>query len=121
MNSLQRKAAALTQQITEERSKIARDEGGLAARIAAYERLILEREFASRMLGAAETELVRARAEAARQLLYLERIVEPNLPDYATLPKRWRQVVTFLVVNVLLLCLVWLVFSGVREHGTDGR
>ena len=82
---------------------------------------MLQREFANRMLGAAEGELVRARAEASRQLLYLERIVQPNLPDDATLPKRLRKVITFLIINVLLLGLAWLVFSGVREHGTDGR
>lgn len=121
LGPLQGKAVALGQQIAQERGTIARDKGGLAARIANYEKLVLEREFANRMLGAAEAELVRARAEAARQLLYLERIVEPNLPDYATLPKRQRKVVTFMVINVLLLGLAWLVFSGVREHATDGR
>jgi len=121
LGPLQRKAVALGQQIVQERATIAQDKGGLAARIAAYERLALEREFANRMLSAAEGELVRARAEAARQLLYLERIVEPNLPDYATLPKRLRKVTTFLVVNVMLIALGWLVFSGVREHATDGR
>ena len=118
---LQRRAAALEQQISQERGRVAGDKGGLAARIAVYERLVLEREFSNRMLGAAESELVRARAEAARQLLYLERIVEPNLPDDATLPKRLRKVITFLVINVLLLCLTWLVYSGVKEHATDGR
>ena len=121
MGSLQRKAAALTQQIAGERSKIARATGGLAARIATYERLVLEREFANRMLGTAETELVRARAEASRQALYLERIVEPNLSDHAILPRRLRKVITVLAINVLLLCVAWLVFSGVREHATDGR
>ena len=121
INSLLRKAAALTQQISEERSKIAKDSGGLAARIAAYERLVLEREFANRMLGAAEVELLRARAEAARQLLYLERIVQPNTPDHAILPKRARVVVTILVINVLLFGLAWLVFAGVKEHASDGR
>jgi capsular polysaccharide transport system permease protein len=118
---LQEKSAALTRQITEERSKIAESNGGLAARIASYERLVLEREFANQMLSTAEAELVRTRADAARQLLYLERIVEPNLPDYAALPKRLSKVVTVFVVNVLLLCVAWLVFSGVKEHATDGR
>ena len=121
MGSLQRKAAALGEQIAGERGKIAQDKGGLAARIASYERLVLEREFANRMLGSAETELVRARAEAARQLLYLERIVEPNLPDYATQPRRLRKVLTVLVINLLLVGLGWLAFSGVREHAADGR
>jgi len=121
LGPLQRKAVALGQQIAQERATIAQEKGGLAARIAAYERLALEREFANRMLSAAEAELVQARAEAARQLLYLERIVEPSLPDYSTLPRRLRKVGTILVINVLLIGLAWLVFSGVREHATDGR
>jgi len=121
MGILQRKAGALGEQIAGERGKIAEDKGGLAARIATYERLVLEREFANRMLGSAEAELVRARAEAARQLLYLERIVEPNLPDYATQPRRLRKVLTVLVINLLLVGLAWLAVSGVREHAADGR
>lgn len=121
IENLQRKAAALGQQIAEERRNIAEGKGGLAARIAKYEGLVLEREFANRMLSTVEADLVRARAEAARQLLYLERIVEPSLPDDEALPKRFRMVITILTINVLLVCLVWLVFSGVREHATDGR
>lgn len=121
ISTLQRKAAALRGQIAEERAKITSDKGGLAMRIANYERLVLQREFANRMLGAAEAELVRARAEAARQLLYLERVVEPSLPDDATLPRRLRKVITVLVINVVLACLGWLVFTGVREHAAGGR
>lgn len=113
---LRRKEAALEQQIVQERARIGRDSGGLANRIADYERLILAREFANRHLTAAETELVRAREEAARQQLYLERVVEPNLPDYATQPKRLRLIATVFIANVLLLLVGWLVYSGVREH-----
>ena len=113
---LQRKATALEEQIAHERARIAGDTGGLAARIAAYERLSLEREFANRMMNSAETEVVRARAEAARQLLYLERVVEPNLADYSTEPKRIRTVLTVLAANILLILIGWLFLSGVREH-----
>ena len=76
----------------------------------------MAREFANRQLTAAETELVRAREEAARQQLYLERVVDPNLPDYSTQPKRLRLAATVFIANVLLLLVGWLVYSGVREH-----
>jgi capsular polysaccharide transport system permease protein len=113
---LRRKAAAIEEQIAQERARIANDTGGLAKRIAAYERLSLEREFANRMTSATEAELVRARTEAARQMLYLERVVEPNLSDFSTQPKRIRFVLTVFAANVLLLLIGWLVYSGVREH-----
>ena len=57
LQTLQRKAAALQEQIARERARIAADSGGLAKRIAAYERLSLEREFANKM-----TSAVRSRA-----------------------------------------------------------
>ena len=117
LGALQRKAAALQKQIEDERSRISSD-SGLAPRIAAYDRLKLERQFAEKTLSDAESELVQARAEAARQLLYLARVVEPNEPDYPAFPKRVRTLFTILCGNILLLLIGWLVFAGVTEHGT---
>lgn len=114
---LERKAIALDEQIASERTRVARSSDGLADRIATYERLVLEREFANKMLGTNEADLVRAKTEAAKQLLYLERVVEPNLADYSTQPRRWRSVLTVLVANLLLMLIAWLVFVGISEHG----
>lgn len=114
--SLQRKSTALVEQITHERSRIAGDVRGLASRMAEYERLTLEREFANKMLSTAESELARSRAEAARQLLYLERIAEPQVADYPQYPKRFRNVLTVAVANVLGLLIAWLMYTGISEH-----
>jgi capsular polysaccharide transport system permease protein len=113
---LQRKAAALEQQIAEERRQVADDRNGLAARIAMYERLQLEREFARRMLASSEAELVRARSEAVRQMLYLERVVQPHSPDYSTVPKRAANIFTAACLNILACFIVWLFLTGLREH-----
>lgn len=113
---LRRKEAALEQQIGQERARVGQASDGLAGRIAEYERLTLERDFAERRVTSAEAELVRARDEALRQQLYLERVVEPNLPDYPTHPERIRWILIVLVANLLLLLVGWLVYSGVREH-----
>lgn len=114
---LERKAIALDEQITSERARVARGSDGLAERIATYERLVLEREFANKMLGTNEADLVRAKAEAAKQLLYLERVVEPNLADYSAQPKRLSSLLTVFAANLLLVLISWLVFTGIREHG----
>lgn len=116
MPGLRRKETALEQQIAQERASIGRDAGGLANRIADYERLSLERDFAQKRVTAAEAELVRAREEAARQQLYLERVVEPGLPDYPMHPERIRLTLTVFFGNLLLLLIGWLVWSGTREH-----
>jgi capsular polysaccharide transport system permease protein len=120
LTALQVRASALETQIREERLKISGNKG-LADRISKYERLSLELEFANRSMTAAEAEAAKARSEATRQLLYLERIVEPSLPDEATYPKRMRKIVTVFVVNILLASLLWLVVTGVKEHGAGSR
>lgn len=116
LQGLQRRAIAVREQIAQERGRIATGTGGLAVRIATYERLTLEREFANKLMNSAEAELVRSRTEAARQLLYLERIVEPHLADYSTQPRRIANVLTTLAANAILVLIAWLIFSGIREH-----
>lgn len=116
---LERKVIAIDEQIASERMRVARGSDGLAERIATYDRLILEREFANKTLSANESDLVRAKAEAAKQLLYLERVVEPHQADYSTQPKRWRGVLTVLAANLLAVLIGWLIFTGIREHGSQ--
>lgn len=116
---LERKAIALEEQIASERTRVASSSDGLAGRIATYERLVLEREFANRMLGTTESDLVKARAEAAKQLLYIETLVEPNLADHSAQPKRLRSVLVVFITNLLLIMVGWLVFVGVREHSSN--
>jgi len=114
---LERKATALDEQIASERARVARSSDGLAERIATYERLTLEREFANKLLSTNEADLVRARAEVAKQLLYIEKVVEPHLADYSTQPKRWPSMLTVFVANLLAILIAWLLFTGIREHG----
>lgn len=115
---MERKAAALDQQILSERSRIAENSDGLADRLATYERLTLEREFANKMLASNEAELVRASEEARKQMLYVSVVVGPNLADKSTQPRRIANTVTIFAGNLILLSVVWLIMTGIREHGT---
>ena len=119
--ALQRKATALQQQVTEERRRIASDHDGLAARLATYERLQLEREFARRMLSAAEAELVRSRSDATRQLLYLEQVVEPSHADYAMHPRRVRLIMAIAIGNFIVAIILLLLRAGYREHASSAE
>ena len=109
--------AAYEGQVAEERAKLTGGSSSLAPSIGAYQDLILERELADRQLTEATATLVSASQEARRQNLYLERIVEPNLPDKATQPKRWLALLTVFISCLLVYSVGWLIYAGVREHG----
>ncbi|MEQ1715221.1 MAG: capsule biosynthesis protein [Hyphomicrobium sp.] len=117
--SLRRRAEALRGQIDQERGRISSDKDGLAAKLATYERVVLDREFAKQALTTAVRALEAAQSEARRQQLYLERIVEPVAPDKAMAPERLRLVFSALGLNVLFGLVAWLVFSGLREHSSQ--
>ena len=93
--SLRARRAAIETQIATERLRLAGDAQSIAPRIAEYERLMLEHEFAERALMSAMTAVETARVEAQRHQVYLERVAEPSLPDYPAYP--WR-VIWFLAV-----------------------
>lgn len=117
--SLDARIAAFERQIAAERAKVAGGQGSLAPRVTAYEDLVRERETAERQVAEAEARLVEAREDARRQNRYLERIVQPNLPDEATRPRRWLSVLIVFLSALLLYGVGWLIVSGVREHRQD--
>jgi capsular polysaccharide transport system permease protein len=121
ISALRRRAAALEEQIRQERNRISNSSDGLAERIATYDRLNLDREFANRMLTLSETELSRARGEALRQQLYLERVVQAQLADYPSQPRRVANILTMLASNAILVLIIWILFSGIIEHGAQFR
>jgi capsular polysaccharide transport system permease protein len=114
---LRTRAAALEEQILVERQKIASGSGGLAQKLAVFERLALEREFAKKALEVAVKSLEQAQAETRRQQLYLVRVVEPLEADTSTQPERLRMLATILALNLIGGLVGWLLWAGVREHG----
>ncbi|WP_439575609.1 capsule biosynthesis protein [Phreatobacter sp.] len=114
--SLQRRADAIREQMALERARISNSSDGLAEKIAQFEQLTLEREFASRALGAAIVALDTARSEARRQQLYLERVAGPSVPDQALEPQRGFLIATIFVLNLIALMIVWLFVAGMRLH-----
>jgi capsular polysaccharide transport system permease protein len=116
LSTLRRQADATRAQIDRERSRITSSEEGLADKLGQYQRLVLEREFATKALSVANTSLDGARADVRRKQLYIERIVEPNLSDISTMPQRSWITFTVLCINLLGVFIGWLVMSGVKEH-----
>ncbi|MEQ1517640.1 MAG: capsule biosynthesis protein, partial [Usitatibacteraceae bacterium] len=57
-----------------------------------------------------------AKSEALRKQLYLERLVQPNLPDKAEEPRRIRSVMTVLLLGLVAWGVISLLVASVREH-----
>ncbi len=121
LQPLQQRVDAISRQIDEQRAKFSGDAAGLAQKIAQFERLELEDQFAIRALAQATASMEASRLEARRQQLFLERVVEPGTPDEAIMPQRWTMVGTVFGFNVIGALVLFLLVSGMREHAAGNR
>ena len=92
---------------------------GIASKLGSYEKLDVEQEFATQMLTAANTALEQARTDAQKQQFYLERVVEPNLPDEATLPHGLKRVLVIFAASLCLYFIGWMLIVGILEHAPE--
>lgn len=116
LSILDSRIRAFEREIEAEKAKLAGEADSLAPKIGAYENLVLNREIADRSLAAARSGLDEAELRARRQGLYLDRVVNPNLPDKAILPKRWWNVMLVFLTSLLVYSIGALVWAGLREH-----
>lgn len=96
--------------------KVAGDRKSLSSSVAQYQRLQLESQFADKQLASSLASLEEARNEARRKQAYVERIVQPNLPDDALEPRRLRNILATLVLGVVAWGILTMLLAGVREH-----
>lgn len=106
----------LGREIENELGKVAGDRRSLSSVAGQYQRLQLESQFADRQLAAAMASLNEAKNDARRKQVYVERIVQPNLPDEAREPRRWRGILATLALGLIAWGVLSLLLAGVREH-----
>jgi capsular polysaccharide transport system permease protein len=116
IRALTSRAESLRTAIASEAAKVTSAHGSFSARAPNFERLALDVEFADKQLGVALAGLESARAEAQRKQLYLERLVQPNLPDKAMEPRRIRSVFTVFLLGLVAWGVVTLLVASIREH-----
>lgn len=114
--SFDEKVDSMRRSIDLQRAKLAGGDNALAAQLAVYEQLSLERGLAERSVASANLSLEAARQEARRQAIYLEAIVSPNLSDESTEPQRLRLIATVLVLSFSVASVAWLLVAGTQEH-----
>lgn len=108
--------AMIQRQIDQELGKVAGSRGSLAQSAVRYERLLLENELAKKQLTASFASLEQARNEARRQQAYIERIVQPSLPDSPMEPRRLRGILATLAIALVAYGILRMLLAGVREH-----
>lgn len=113
---LRGRQAALEAQILLERQRLAGDAKSIAPRIAEYERLMLDREFAQNALMAAMTAVETARVDGLRQHIYLERVAAPGRPDYPVYPIRILWALAIAAAGYMMW-RIWLILAAdVMDH-----
>ncbi len=114
--SLETRSAELASEIDQELGKVTGDRKSLSSSAVRYQRLALESQFADKQLASAFASLDEARNEARRKQAYVERIVEPNLPDDPLEPRRLRGIFATLAVGLAAWGILSMLFAGVKEH-----
>jgi capsular polysaccharide transport system permease protein len=108
--------AELSREIDDQIGQVAGGKRSLAASAVKYTRLSLDSQFADKQLAGALASLEEARSEARRKRAYVERVVQPNLPDYPLEPRRIRGVFTVFVLGLIAWGILSMLFAGMLEH-----
>ena len=117
--ALRSRIAAIGQQIASQNNRAVGSSDGLASKLGKFQQLELEQEFGTQTLTAANANLEQARTEAQKQQYYLEHVVEPNLPDMPTLPKRLRNILVVFIASLCLYFIGWMLVVGILEHSPE--
>jgi capsular polysaccharide transport system permease protein len=117
--ALRGRIAAIGAQIAQQTGRAVGTSTGIASKLSGYENLVVEQEFATQMVTAANASLEQARTEAQRQQFYLERVVEPHRPDLALLPYRLQNVLIVFATCLCLYLIGWMLIVGILEHAPE--
>ena len=117
--AIRQRIAALSEQVAAQTGRAVGTPSGIASKMSGYETLLVEQEFATQVLTAANATLEQARAEALKQQYYLERVVQPNRPDDALLPARIKQILIVVFASLCLYLVGWMLVAGILEHAPE--
>lgn len=117
LSSLQEQINSLKAEYAKGQRGVAGGVGSMASKLQDYDMLVLERDLAARSVAAAVGELEKTRQEANAQRIYLQTIVEPNLPDHPRLPHRLLDILLVAAFSGMVYKIVRTLLDGVLDHG----
>lgn len=113
---LETRVAGITSEMNEQLGVVTGGSKSLSSRAARYQRLLLESQFSDKQLASAMASLEDARNEARRKQAYVERIVQPNLPDDALEPRRGRGILSTFILGLAAWGIITMLLAGMLEH-----
>ncbi|AYJ88056.1 hypothetical protein D3Y57_15750 [Sphingomonas paeninsulae] len=113
---LETRAKGLAREIEGQIGAVAGSKGSLAASAVQYQRFSIANQFAEKQLASALASLEESRSEARRKHAYVERVVQPNLPDNPLEPRRLRGVFSVFVLGLVAWGLLSMLLAGLMEH-----
>ena len=114
--SFETRIDSLGREIADQTGKIAGAPDSLSGDVVRYQALRLDAEVAEKQLAASLVALQDAETEARRKQAYVERIAEPNLPDYPLQPHRWNAILATFVLGLIAWGVLRTLIAGIREH-----
>lgn len=114
--TLRTRIAALGKEIADQTGQIAGAPDSLSGDAVRYAALQLDAEVAAKQLASALASVQDAESEARRKQAYVERIAEPNLPDYPLEPHRWKAILATFVLGLVAWGVLRTLIAGIREH-----
>ena len=117
--ALRARIAAIAAGVAAQSGRAVGGEHAISNKLSEYEKFAVEQEFASQNLVAASAALEQARVDAQKQQYYLQRVVEPNLPDMALLPQRLWSILTVVGAAICLYFIGWMLVVGILEHAPE--
>ena len=119
VQALRIRLASTERQIADLRGKLTNTDGNgktLAASLAKFEELDLQRQFAEKLYALAQADLDGARERADRQSVYLTVFVPPSLPEDSRYPNRF----VFSILIFIGLIIAWsigvMTIASVEDH-----
>ena len=113
---LEQREKSIRHEIAQETQKVLGVGNSLNDKANEYERLSLEKDFATKQLASALLILEQSKQEIARKQLYLERIAQPQKPDAATEPSRLKSIFSIFLMSLVALGVFKMLNAGIREH-----
>lgn len=108
--------ATLEAEVTNQSKMLTGGQSSLAGKNTEYASLMLESQFADRLLTAAMASLENAHNEFRRQQVYIERVSQPDAPDEATRPRRVRSVAAVFLTALVAWGIIVMLLAALREH-----
>ncbi|MCY1669387.1 hypothetical protein [Rhizobium sp. SL86] len=107
---------AYREQLSVLRKTVVGDPESAVSKMKDYELLTLKRDIAAKKIAFAAAQFEKTRQDAQNQRIYLQRVVEPGLPDVPALPYRILMVLGIAILSFAAFSIVKSMVSATMEH-----